>query len=89
MGSQHADRLADIIAEDSTGQGDMRAPTPSSELALRIGFAYPRHPLLKLQQLDRCEYLPNQDAGTIARTEDHYSADTHGQIEIGDDLPKL
>ena len=67
----------------------MRAPTPSSELALRIGFTYQRDPLLKLQQLDRCEYLPHQDAGAIPRTEDHHSPDAYGQIDTGNDLPKL
>jgi hypothetical protein len=86
MGSQHADRLADIIAEDSTRQGDMRAPTPGSELAMRIGFTDQRDPLLQLQQLDRCEYLPNQDAGAIPRTEDHHSAEAYGQIDTGNDL---
>ena len=86
MGSQHADRLADIIAQDSTRQGDMRAPTSSSELAIRIGFTDQRDPLLQLQQLDRCEYLPNQDAGAIPRTEDHHSAEAYGQIDTGNDL---
>ena len=66
----------------------MRAPTPSSELALRIGFTCKRDPLLQLQQLDRCEYLPHQDAGAIARTEDHHSADAYGQIDTGNDLGK-
>ena len=88
MRSQHAERPADIIAEDSTCQGDVRAPTPSSELALRIGFTCQRDPLLELQQLDRCQYLPHEDALAAARTEDHDGADAYGQIDIGDDLGK-
>jgi hypothetical protein len=48
MGPQHADCFADIIAEDSTRQGDMGAPIPSSELARGIGFTRQRDLLLQV-----------------------------------------
>lgn len=62
---------------------------PSSELTPGIGFTSQRDLLLQVQQLDRCQYLPHQDAGAITRTEDHDGADAYGQIDTGDDLGKL
>jgi hypothetical protein len=60
----------------------MWAPPPWSELTGRISSTGHRHSLLQLQQLNRRQNLPHQNALATPRTEDHQSADAYRQVDI-------